>query len=84
MNLYQKQTSEIFTVLTVVAVMRKKKVLNNVNWISNFIKKQLQHRCFPMNFTKILRTPFLTEHYTLVAASGSKQSKPMETYTESL
>ena len=24
----------------------------------NFIKKILQHRCFPMNFTKFLRTPF--------------------------
>ena len=24
----------------------------------NFIKKILQHRCFPMKFTKFLRTPF--------------------------
>ena len=25
----------------------------------NFIKKRLQHRCFPMKFTKSLRMPFL-------------------------
>ena len=28
----------------------------------NFIEKRLWHRCFPVNFTKFLRTPFLTEH----------------------
>ena len=27
----------------------------------NFIKR-LWHRCFPVNFVKFLRTPFLTEH----------------------
>ena len=26
-----------------------------------FIKKRLWHRCFPVNFAKFLRTPFLTE-----------------------
>ena len=26
------------------------------------LKERLWHRCFPVNFTKILRTPFLTEH----------------------
>ena len=25
----------------------------------NFIKKTLQHRCFPVNFEKFLRAPFL-------------------------
>ena len=25
----------------------------------NFIKKRLQHKCFPMKFAKFLRTPFL-------------------------
>ena len=25
----------------------------------NFIKKRLWHRCFPVNFVKFLRTPFL-------------------------
>ena len=26
------------------------------------LKKRLWHRCFPMNFAKFLRTPFVTEH----------------------
>ena len=26
------------------------------------LKKWLRHRCFPVNFAKFLRTPFLTEH----------------------
>ena len=50
----------------------------------NFIKKRLQHRCFPMKFTKSSRTPFLQNTSTLMAASGSKQCKAMKTYTESL
>ena len=37
-----------------------------------------------MKFTKILRTRFLWNTSSLVAASGSKQCKPMKTYTESL
>ena len=28
----------------------------------NLFKKRLWHRCFPVNFAKLLRTPFLTEH----------------------
>ena len=28
----------------------------------NFINKRLWHMCFPVNFAKFLRTPFLTEH----------------------
>ena len=27
-----------------------------------FIKKRLQHKCFPVNFHKFLKTPFFTEH----------------------
>ena len=27
--------------------------------VSNFIKKRLQHRCFPMNIAKFLATPIL-------------------------
>ena len=26
------------------------------------LKKRIRHRCFPLNFVKFLRTPFLTEH----------------------
>ena len=29
----------------------------------NFIKKRLQHRCFPVNITKFLRTRFFIEHF---------------------
>ena len=29
---------------------------------ATLLKKRLWHRCFPVNFAKFLRTPFLTEH----------------------
>ena len=29
----------------------------------NFIKKRLQHRCFPVNIAKFLRTPILMNIY---------------------
>ena len=58
--------------------------LQNTCQAYKFIKKRLQHRWFPVKFTKILRTPFLTNTSTPVGASGSKQSKQMKTYTESL
>ena len=29
---------------------------------ATLLKKRLWRRCFPVNFTKFLRTPFLTEH----------------------
>ena len=29
---------------------------------ATLLKKTLWHRCFPVNFVKFLRTPFLTEH----------------------
>ena len=32
-----------------------------VSGLHNFIKKRLKHRCFPVKFTKSLRTPFFTE-----------------------
>ena len=61
-------------------------VLQNRCQACNFIKKRLQHRCFPMKFTKFLRTLFsvLKNTFTLVATSGSKQCKPVKTYTKSL
>ena len=41
----------------------KKVFCNKVEaWACNFIKKRLWHRCFPVNFAKFRRTPFLTEH----------------------
>ena len=29
---------------------------------ATFLKKRLQHRCFPLDFAKFLRTPFFTVH----------------------
>ena len=29
---------------------------------ATLLRKRLLHRCFPVNFAKFLRTPFLTEH----------------------
>ena len=37
-------------------------VLQNRCQACNFIKKRLQHRCFPMKFEKFLRAPLFTEH----------------------
>ena len=39
-------------------------VFNNVAGLKvwGFIKKRLQHSCFPKNVTKLLRTAFLIEH----------------------
>ena len=59
-------------------------VLQNRCQACNFIKKGLQHRCFPMKFMKSLRTAFLQDTSTLMAASGSKQCKPLKTHTKSL
>ena len=30
--------------------------------LTTILKKRLWHTCFPVNFVKFLRTPFLTEH----------------------
>ena len=30
--------------------------------VATLLKKRLWHSCFPLNFTKFLRTPFLTEN----------------------
>ena len=42
---------------------RKETVAWNGLWpeTCNFIKNETLHRCFPVNFAKFLRTPFLTE-----------------------
>ena len=46
-------------------VFCKKDVLGNFAKFTGkatLLKKRLWHRCFPLNFMKFLRTPFLTEH----------------------
>ena len=42
--------------------------------VSFLIKKRLWHSCFPMNFEKFLRAPFLIEHlrWLLLGKQGGK------------
>ena len=35
----------------------------------NFIKKSLQHKCFPLKFAKFLRTPFFTKTPPVTASA---------------
>ena len=37
-------------------------LINLVASTWNFIKKRPWHRCFPVSYAKLLRTPFLTQH----------------------
>ena len=37
--------------------------------LESLFKKRLQHRCFPVKFAKLLRTPSFTEQLRPVAAS---------------
>ena len=37
--------------------------------VCNFFKKTLQHKCFPLNFAKFLRTPFLFFYRTSTVAA---------------
>ena len=39
---------------------------------SNFVKKRLPHRCFPVNIAKLLRIPF----YTTTPVAASDKHKP--------
>ena len=59
-----KTDNSMVTVSGASAVQKQslEDVLQNRCQPCNFIKKRLQHRCFPMKFTKSLRTPFFTEH----------------------
>ena len=36
---------------------------------ATLLKKSLWHKCFPVNFTKFLRTPFFTEHLEWLSSS---------------
>ena len=39
------------------------------------LKKRPWHRCFPVNFMKFLRTPFLTESPVVVSVNNTDLSK---------
>ena len=36
----------------------------------NFIKKRLQHKCFPMKYTNFFNNSFFTEHLRWMLLSG--------------
>ena len=50
-------------------------------WVCNFIKKRLQHKCFPVKFEKFLRTTFLKNNvcnevkYNFISTSRSLKIK---------
>ena len=48
----------ITTLLTWNKSNHEKKLISQSGWVYNFIKKTLQHKCFPANFAIFLRTPF--------------------------
>ena len=52
---------------------------------ATLLKKRLWHRCFPVNFAKYLRTPFLTEHlWSLLLMVLSKRLFILSTFNRSL
>ena len=64
---YNKQTIEVFykkSVLRNFAKFIEKHLCQNL--FIKVLKKKLWHRCFPVNFAKFLKTPFLTEPFRQV------------------
>ena len=62
---YKKYEREIFRVF----IHYEAKIYSLVSYMTvrssrpaTLLKKRLWHKCFLVNFTKFLRTPFLTEH----------------------
>ena len=58
---------------------------SNLPQACNFIKKRLWHRCSPVNFAKILRTPFLQNssgRLLVEAHSKLSQTSKMEVFTK--
>ena len=67
MSLGCNDTLEVFCKKDVVRNFSKftsKKIWQSLllNKVAGLLKKRLWHRCFPVNFTKFLRMPFLIEH----------------------
>ena len=61
---YQKQPLQVFceTGVLINLVKFTGKHLCCSLRSATLLKKILQHRCFPVNFSKFVRAPFLTEH----------------------
>ena len=56
-----KDTVHFVTETVVRMFFVRKMFLESIKFQATFFKKRLWHRCFPVNFTKFLRTPFFTE-----------------------
>ena len=55
-NTAQKEIFEIFFCHNLCSILSKS------NLSATLLRKRHWHRCFPANFAKFLKTPFLTEH----------------------
>ena len=44
---------------------------------ATLLKKRLWHKCFPVNFEKFIRIPFLTEHLGLWLFKCSKTNRKL-------
>ena len=44
-----------------IAKFTGKRLCRSFFWPATLFKKRLRHRCFPVNFAKLLKTPFLIE-----------------------
>ena len=42
------------------------------NKVAGLLKRRIEHRCFPVNFAKFLRTPFFIEHLWTASSARSK------------
>ena len=42
------------------------------NKVAGLLKTRIEHRCFPVNFAKFLRTPFFIEHLWRASSARSK------------
>ena len=49
---------------------------------ATLLKKRLWHRCFPVNFVKISKNTFLTEHLRTTASASLQKPKPFFTNRE--
>ena len=53
-TLYRRKTDSLFDKEAATGGVLQKKGVKKP-WACNFIKKEIQHRCFPVNFEKFLR-----------------------------
>ena len=57
----------------------KKVLLKSIKFRATLLKKRLWRRCFPVNFAKFLRTPFLKNTSAFVVRRNAKYKKEENT-----